>query len=403
MSTRKRVAVLGATGSIGASTLKILSQHPQRYDVVALSGFSRLPLLAELTAQYQPAAVAVPVGQTTDFIDILKAIWPEYQGLHIVEGEDGLAEIAGAADVDIVMAAIVGAAGLGSTLAAIRAGKRVLLANKESLVMAGELVMPLLQQTGAELLPVDSEHNAIFQCLPPAYQQAVVQGHTSSQLFPEIRKLLLTASGGPFRGWTAAQLAQVTPEQACQHPNWSMGRKISVDSATLMNKGLELIEACHLFGIPEARVEVVVHRQSVVHSLVQYVDGSVLAELGQPDMGTPIASALAWPERVATHVPDLDLFGLSQMDFEAPDESTFSCLKLAREAMRAGGTAPAILNASNEIAVQAFLDEKIGFHQIAAINAQVLADLNPEPVTELATVLSADQRARVVAQQLVTN
>lgn len=396
-----QVAVLGATGSIGEHTLRVLARHPQRYRIAALSGFSRLDELAELVRQHQPDMVAVPAGQVDAFADRLRQLQADLpQRISIVAGEQGLIEIAVEARIDVVMAAIVGAAGLGSTLAAVQAGKRVLLANKESLVMAGELVMPAVRQHQAELLPVDSEHNAIFQCLPPAYQQAVVQGRAGQPpAFAEIRKLLLTASGGPFRGWQPEQLATVTPEQACRHPNWSMGRKISVDSATLMNKGLELIEACHLFGLPEHRIEVVVHRQSVIHSLVQFVDGSVLAELGQPDMCTPIASALAWPQRIDAGVPDLDLFALGRLDFEQPDEETFACLKLARQAMQTGGTAPAILNAANEEAVAAFLQGQVGFHQIAAINAQVLADLPVQAVTELAGIQAADSQARQQAHR----
>ena len=287
---RQRVCVLGATGSIGDSTFKVLDLHPERYQVYAISGHQRLSKLMALVVRYQPAIVVVPDGQAAQLQQQLQqaglARLPE-----ILEGEAGLCAIAGHADVDVVMAAIVGAAGLAPTMAAAQAGKRILLANKESLVMSGELLMQAVRASGAVLLPVDSEHNAIFQCLPPT-------GHTQIQAGSGVAQILLTASGGPFRAWTAEQLAQATPAQACRHPNWSMGQKISVDSATLMNKGLELIEACHLFDLPEAKITVVVHPESIVHSMVQYVDGSTLAQLGRPDMCTPIAHALAWPDRI---------------------------------------------------------------------------------------------------------
>jgi 1-deoxy-D-xylulose-5-phosphate reductoisomerase len=284
------------------------------------------------------------------------------------------------------MAAIVGAAGLVPTMAAVKAGKKILLANKESLVMAGDLFMRAVAASGSVLLPIDSEHNAIFQCLPGDYKQAEQSG---------ISKLLLSASGGPFRGWSAGQMTEITPEQACAHPNWSMGRKISVDSATLMNKGLELIEACWLFNVSPSQIEVVVHPQSVIHSLVQYRDGSVLAQLGNPDMRTPIAHALAWPQRIESGVADLDLFEVARLDFEQPDMQSFPCLQLACDAASAGGDAPAILNAANEIAVQAFLDRRIGFTQIQQVVDNTLSGLDISEPDSLDGVQESDQKARI--------
>ncbi len=390
------VCVLGATGSIGDSTLKVLALHPQRYRVVALSGQTRLARLAELTAQFAPQQVAVPTGQTGAFLALLQAQsvpqpWPE-----VLEGEAGLCAMAADPAAPVVMAAIVGAAGLAPTLAAVRAGKRVLLANKEALVMAGSLFMQAVRQHGATLLPVDSEHNAIFQCLPADYfssAQCLHQGPSRAG----VRQILLTASGGPFRGWRHEQLQSVTPEQACRHPNWQMGRKISVDSATLINKGLELIEACHLFELPPERVTVVIHPQSVIHSMVQYVDGSTLAQLGRPDMCTPIAHALAWPERLDSGVADLDVFALARLDFEAPDEQVFAGLRLAREAMQAGGLMPAVFNAANEVAVEAFLNGQLGFCQIPVLIESVLTQFSSGTADTLSAILAADQHARVLA------
>jgi 1-deoxy-D-xylulose-5-phosphate reductoisomerase len=304
-------------------------------------------------------------------------------------GKAALVEVAEASEVDVVMSAIVGAAALLPTLAAVRAGKRVLLANKEALVMSGALFMEAVSASGSTLLPIDSEHNAIFQCLPSEHR-AGLERHGVSQL-------LLTASGGPFRGWSPEALAAVTPDQACAHPNWSMGRKISVDSATMMNKGLELIEACWLFDALPDQIQVVVHPQSVIHSMVAYTDGSVIAQLGNPDMRTPIAYGLAWPERIDAGVEALDLFALARLDFETPDEAAFPCLGLARAAMTAGGTAPAILNAANEVAVEAFLAGRLGFTAIGGLVARVLESSEVSAVTDLATVLEADARARRTA------
>lgn len=312
----------------------------------------------------------------------------------VLHGEAGLCEVSAASDVDTVMAAIVGAAGLPPTLAAVRAGKKVLLANKESLVMSGGLFMQAVREHAAVLLPIDSEHNAIFQCLPGNYAQGLAE--------VGVRRILLTASGGPFRETPLQALAEVTPEQACAHPNWSMGRKISVDSATMANKGLELIEACWLFDARPAQVQVVVHPQSVIHSLVDYVDGSVLAQLGNPDMRTPIANALAWPERIDSGVSALDLFAIARLDFQAPDEARFPCLRLAREAAEAGGSAPALLNAANEVAVAAFLDRRIRYTEIASVIEAVLEQAPAQHLENLDAVFAADDRGRHLAGQWLT-
>ncbi|MDW5376323.1 1-deoxy-D-xylulose-5-phosphate reductoisomerase [Halomonas sp. HP20-15] len=381
---RQRVTVLGATGSIGVSTLDVLARHPDRYRVHALTAGHRREALLEQCLQHRPA-LAVLAAE-------LDAAWLrerlETAGLdtEVRAGETALAEAAEAAEVDVVMAAIVGAAGLLPTLAAVRAGKRVLLANKEALVMSGALFMDAVERHGATLLPIDSEHNAIYQCLPPGRRDGLGEAG--------VEQLLLTASGGPFRGWTAEQLRTVTPEQACAHPNWSMGRKISVDSATLMNKGLELIEACWLFAARPEQIQVVVHPQSVIHSMAAYSDGSVIAQLGNPDMRTPIAFGLAWPERIDAGVARLDLFEVARLDFEPPDEAAFPCLRLAREAMAAGGTAPAVLNAANEVAVEAFLEGRLAFTAIGEVVEAVLAAREVQPAHELDMILVEDARAR---------
>lgn len=389
MSHLQQVTVLGATGSIGLSTLDVIARHPERYQVFALSGFSRL---AELEAQcmiYRPRFAVVPQALAAGQLQAtLRAAGLATQVLH---GPEGLCQVAAHPDVDTVMAAIVGAAGLPPTLAAVEAGKKVLLANKEALVMSGALFMQAVKRSGAVLLPIDSEHNAIFQCLPGDYSRGLQQ--------VGVRRILLTASGGPFREMPLEQLHAVTPEQACAHPNWSMGRKISVDSASMMNKGLELIEACWLFDATPAQIEVVVHPQSVIHSLVDYVDGSVLAQLGNPDMRTPITHALAWPERIDSGVAPLDLFAIARLDFQAPDEQRFPCLRLAREAAQAGGTAPAMLNAVNEVAVAAFLERRIRFPEIARMIEDVLHTEPALAVESLDAVLAADGRARDLAQQ----
>lgn len=389
MSHLQQVTVLGATGSIGLSTLDVIARHPERYQVFALSGFSRLAELEALCMIYRPRFAVVPQALAAAQLQAtLRAAGLATQVLH---GPEGLCQVAAHPDVDTVMAAIVGAAGLPPTLAAVEAGKKVLLANKEALVMSGALFMQAVKRSGAVLLPIDSEHNAIFQCLPGDYSRGLQQ--------VGVRRILLTASGGPFREMPLEQLHAVTPEQACAHPNWSMGRKISVDSASMMNKGLELIEACWLFDATPAQIEVVVHPQSVIHSLVDYVDGSVLAQLGNPDMRTPITHALAWPERIDSGVAPLDLFAIARLDFQAPDEQRFPCLRLAREAAQAGGTAPAMLNAVNEVAVAAFLERRIRFPEIARMIEDVLHTEPALAVESLDAVLAADGRARDLAEQ----
>ncbi|WP_165667379.1 1-deoxy-D-xylulose-5-phosphate reductoisomerase [Metapseudomonas otitidis] len=394
MSRPLRVSVLGGTGSIGLSTLDVIARHPLRYEVFAISGFSRLAELQTLCMRHRPRFAVVPDAPAARVLQ--EALVVAGLGTQVLSGEAGLCEVAAHPDVDTVMAAIVGAAGLRPTLAAVEAGKRVLLANKEALVMSGALFIQAVRRHGAVLLPIDSEHNAIFQCLPGDYGRGLAQ--------VGVRRILLTASGGPFRETPLEALDNVTPEQACAHPNWSMGRKISVDSASMMNKGLELIEACWLFDAAPSQVEVVIHPQSVIHSLVDYVDGSVLAQLGNPDMRTPIAHALAWPERVDSGVAPLDLFRIGRLDFQEPDEGRFPCLRLARLAAEAGGSAPAMLNAANEVAVAAFLERRIRFTEIASIIDQVLNREAALAVESLDAVVEADARARAAAQQwLVRN
>ncbi|EXE63746.1 1-deoxy-D-xylulose-5-phosphate reductoisomerase [Acinetobacter pittii] len=391
------VCILGVTGSIGQSTLKILNQHPDKYSVFAISAHSRISELVDICKQFQPKVVVVPKQK----VDELAALFvkSELQNIEILTDQEGLVSIASHPDVDVVMAAIVGAAGLLPTLAAVKAGKRVLLANKEALVMSGEIMMQAARDHQALLLPVDSEHNAIFQSLPHNYLDAERNGQPQQG----VSRILLTASGGPFLNHSLEQLEKVTPAQACKHPNWSMGQKISVDSATLMNKGLELIEACHLFSISEHFVTVVVHPQSIIHSMVQYVDGSTLAQMGNPDMCTPIAHALAWPERLQTNVPALDLFEYSQLNFQAPDIQKFPALDLARQAMRAGGLAPTILNAANEVAVAAFLKEQIGFTNIPQVVEHTLQKLENSVADNIESILNKDEVARHVAQQYISS
>ncbi|EKT4523523.1 1-deoxy-D-xylulose-5-phosphate reductoisomerase [Pseudomonas putida] len=389
MSHPQRITVLGATGSIGLSTLDVIARHPERYQVFALSGYSRLDELLALCERHRPAYAVVPSAEAA--ARLRDGLAGAGCTTEVLEGEAGLCQVASAPEVDAVMAAIVGAAGLRPTLAAVEAGKKVLLANKEALVMSGALFMGAVRRSGAVLLPIDSEHNAIFQCLPVDHARGLAQ--------VGVRRILLTASGGPFRETPVAALADVTPEQACAHPNWSMGRKISVDSASMMNKGLELIEACWLFDAAPAKVEVVVHPQSVIHSLVDYVDGSVLAQLGNPDMRTPIANALAWPERIDSGVAPLDLFAIARLDFQAPDEQRFPCLRLARQAAEAGNSAPAVLNAANEVAVEAFLQRRIRFPEIAGMIEQVLDQEPVVPLPSLEAVFAADQRARELSRE----
>jgi 1-deoxy-D-xylulose-5-phosphate reductoisomerase len=385
------VAVLGSTGSVGASTLDVLARHPQRFRLVALAANTNAPKLARQIQAFHPqyAALADPRALP----QLRELLGDSAPGTRLLAGSGALEEIACEREVSCVMAAIVGAAGLSSTLAAARAGKRLLLANKESLVMAGPLLMAAVRASGATLLPIDSEHNAIFQCLPPG----AVPGRAPAGL----RRVLLTASGGPFRDLPREALADVTPEAACAHPNWVMGRKISVDSATLMNKGLELIEACLLFGLEPSQVDILVHPQSIVHSLVEYVDGSVLAQLGAPDMRTPIAHALAWPERIGSGVEFLDLLKAGRLDFRAPDLERFRCLALAQAAARAGGLHPVVLNAANEVAVQAFLERRLNFPGIAAVIEAVMERVGGGAPGALSDVLAADAEGRQRARERI--
>lgn len=387
MSQPQQITVLGATGSIGLSTLDVIARHPDRYQAFALSGFSRLQELEQLCRTHRPQFAVTPDEASAAALQ--RALRAADVPTEVLAGAQALCDVAAHAEVDAVMAAIVGAAGLQPTLAAVEAGKKVLLANKEALVMSGDLFIQAVRRSGAVLLPIDSEHNAIFQCLPGDYARGL--GAVG------VRRILLTASGGPFRETPLAELEQVSPEQACAHPNWSMGRKISVDSASMMNKGLELIEACWLFDAKPAQIEVVIHPQSVIHSLVDYVDGSVLAQLGNPDMRTPIAHALAWPQRIDSGVAPLDLFAVARLDFQRPDEQRFPCLRLARQAAEVGGSAPALLNAANEVAVAAFLDRRIRFPEIARIIDEVLNLEAAVAVESLDAVLAADARARVLA------
>ena len=403
-----RLTILGSTGSIGLNTLDVVRRHPERYRIAALCAHTQIDRLFEQCLEFRPDFAVVRDDELAAELATRLAA-AGCAGIRVEYGAEALTRMASLKDVDSVMVAIVGAAGLPPALAAAQAGasqvdptgpgaaqagKRVLLANKESLVMAGALFMRAVRESGAVLLPVDSEHNAIFQSLPRDY---------SSNLSAHgVVSLLLTASGGPFHGMDQTVLARVTPEQACAHPKWAMGRKISVDSATLMNKGLEVIEAHWLFNIPPEKIEVVVHPQSIIHSLVRYVDGSVLAELGNPDMRTPIAHALAYPERIDSGVAALDLFSVGALSFERPDAERFPCLGLAYRALKLGGSGPAILNAANEAAVAAFLDRRISFNAIPAIIAAALDTLPVKAVDTLADALAADAQARGFAEQVIT-
>ncbi len=389
----RRIAVLGATGSIGTSALDVIARHPQRFRASVLSANSNVEALVALCRRFRPD-IAI-IAQESLYPGLKTALARAGLETQALAGTRALAEAAASSHCDTVVAAIVGAAGLESTLAAAHAGKRILLANKESIVVAGELLMQAVAASGAELLPVDSEHNAIFQCLPPPAIGAAAH--------PAIHRLVLTASGGPFRGWRREQLEAVTPDMACAHPNWSMGRKISVDSATLMNKGLELIEARWLFDAAPGRISVVVHPQSIVHSLVQYVDGSTLAQLGNPDMRTALAFGLAWPERIDAGVEALDLVRVAQLDFQEPDETAFPCLRLAREALHEGPAATTILNAANEIAVSAFLQGQLRFLGIAAVLDATLSRLHERNAPDLPSLLALDAQARRLALDLISS
>jgi 1-deoxy-D-xylulose-5-phosphate reductoisomerase len=385
------VAILGSTGSVGENTLDVISRHPDRFRVVALGAHRNVEKLAEQCQRF--AVPYAALADATAAARLTAALRARGAATQVLSGHDALVDIASLPEVDSVMAAIVGAAGLRSTLAAARAGKRLLLANKESLVMAGPLLMQIVRASGATLLPIDSEHNAVFQCLP--------HGAKCGEAPRGVKRILLTASGGPFLDTDHARLERVTPAEACAHPNWVMGRKISVDSATLMNKGLEFIEACLLFGVAPHQVEVLIHRESIVHSLVEYVDGSVLAQLGAPDMRTPIAHALAWPERVTSGVQSLDLIKVGQLRFEAPDLRRFPALALAQEAARAGGSRPASLNAANEVAVSAFLEGGLNFARIPTVIETVMATTSGGEIRDLEDVLAADAEARSRAAGLI--
>ena len=385
------ITVLGSTGSIGVSTLDVVARHPDRYRVFALTAHRQVETLLAQIRLHRPR-VAV-LGCAEDASRLQKLLRTEGLSCDVLSGPEALESVASASEVDTVMAAIVGAAGLKPALAAARAGKRVLLANKEALVMSGELFMEAVRQGGATLLPIDSEHNAIFQALPLNYA-----GDPSGA---GVSRILLTASGGPFRTLERSALAHVTPEQACSHPNWVMGRKISVDSATMMNKGLEVIEAYWLFDAAPELIQVVVHPQSVIHSMVQYVDGSVIAQLGNPDMRTPIAHALAFPERIDSGVAPLDLFSIGKLEFEEPDFERFPCLGLAYRALRSGGTAPAVMNAANEEAVSAFLDRSIDFLRISGLIDAALEQFPATAVSSLDEVLAADASARAFVRKLI--
>ncbi|EGW53495.1 1-deoxy-D-xylulose-5-phosphate reductoisomerase [Candidatus Endoriftia persephone] len=387
----KGLTILGSTGSIGVSTLDVVARHPERYRVVALTANHDVEGMLQQCQAFRPQVAVMADEASAEAL--AGRLRDESLNIEVLSGVVGLERVASMPEADYVMAAIVGAAGLLPALAAVRAGKRLLLANKEALVVSGHLFMEEARQHGAEILPIDSEHNAVFQCMPADFERGLAQ--------VGVKKILLTASGGPFRRSSLDELRAVTPEQACAHPNWEMGRKISVDSATMMNKGLEVIEACWLFRTSPEQVEVVLHPQSVIHSMVEYNDGSVLAQLGNPDMRIPIAHALAWPERIESGVGSLDLFAVARLDFEAPDTERFPCLRLAYQAIEAGGTAPAVLNAANEVAVARFLEGNLDFLGIPQVVEQTLNAFAVEPAETLELLLEQDHRAREYAEQVV--
>jgi 1-deoxy-D-xylulose-5-phosphate reductoisomerase len=386
----KNLTILGSTGSIGVSTLDVVARHPDKFSVTALSAHSKIDDLFKQCVQFKPKFAVVHDANNAELLN--KKIQQAGLAIEVLAGPAALERIAALPEVHAVMAAIVGAAGLQPTLAAARAGKTVMLANKEALVMSGDIMMNLVKQHGATILPIDSEHNAVFQSLPRNFAHGM---HKVG-----VQKIVLTASGGPFRQADAATLARVTPEQACAHPNWVMGRKISVDSATMMNKGLEVIEAHWLFDCSADKIDIVVHPQSVIHSMVQYTDGSVIAQLGNPDMRTPIAYALGYPERIDAGVDMLDLIKTSRLDFERCDRQRFPCVELSYQALKRGGTAPAILNAANEIAVEKFLDHQLAFNAIAKLIEATLERVTATPVHTLQDVLTADAEARRTATEL---
>jgi len=385
------VSVLGSTGSIGISTLDVIAQHPERYRAVGLAANTDVEGLFQQCERFQPTVVAM--ADEASAAELANRLASIGSSIEVLAGEAGVVAVAELTDAEMVMAAIVGAAGLTPTLAAVRKGKRILLANKESLVVAGDLFMREAKAHDASILPIDSEHNAVFQCMPQDFDQGLAA--------KGVKRILLTASGGPFRTWAKEQLQSVTPEQACAHPNWSMGRKISVDSATMMNKGLEVIEARWLFNATPEQIKVVVHPQSVVHSMVQYVDGSVLAQLGNPDMRTPIAHAMAWPERHGSGVASLDLFEIARLDFEEPDTQRFPCLRLAFDAVAAAGVAPTVLNAANEVAVDAFLNNKLAFVRIPEVIETILSQNIEGDLDSVDGLMAIDRAARSAAEQLL--
>lgn len=386
------VCILGATGSIGDSTLDVMARHLDDYRVVALTANTQVDKMAILCQRFKPNYAVMASTQAAELLE--QQLKESSIATEVLSGVDGLERVAALPEVDYVMAAIVGAAGLMPTLAAARAGKRVLLANKEALVMSGKLFMDEIHHSGAELLPIDSEHNAIFQSMPVDFSRGLAE--------TGVRRILLTASGGPFRTKTLDQLQSVTPEQAIAHPNWVMGRKISVDSASMMNKGLELIEACWLFDAKPDQVQVVIHPESMIHSMVEYVDGSVISQMGNPDMRIPIAHAMAWPQRMDSGDKGMNIFEVAQLNFEKPDEQRFPCLRLAREAIEAGGTSPAVLNAANEIAVDAFLDNRLPFLAIPKVIEQTLEQRTNRVADSLDVIFDEDEQARVLAAQFVS-
>lgn len=388
--SKQVLTILGATGSIGVSTLDVVGRHPDRYEIFALSAHRQVEKLAALCLQFRPK-IAVVAGESE--AQKLRALLSSAPDIEVLHGAVALEQIAAAPEVTTVVAAIVGGAGLGSSLAAARSGKRVLLANKEALVMAGDIFIKTLRDSGGVLLPIDSEHNAVFQSLPVGFDYGLK--HCG------VRKVILTASGGPFRNTPREALRNVTPDQACAHPNWAMGRKISVDSATMMNKGLEVIEASWIFGVGAERIDVLIHPESTIHSMVQYEDGAVLAELGNPDMRTPIAHVLAYPERIASGVNSLDLVKTGKLTFEAPDLERFPCLKLAYDALRAGKNASVTLNAANEEAVAAFLDGKLSFDRIPDVVAECLDSVPGMQLNSLEDILAADRIARQAAHRVL--
>jgi len=385
------VTILGSTGSIGVSTLDVIGRHADRFHVVALTAKSQVQRMLAQCKEFNPQFAVMLDHDAAERLS--SEVAREGLQVTVLSGIDGLEQVAHYEGSDYVVAAIVGAAGLRPAMAAAKAGKRILLANKEALVMAGRLFMDEVKNNNACLLPIDSEHNAIFQCMPPDFNRGLEK--------VGIRRILLTASGGPFRNTPTEQLKDVTPEQACAHPNWVMGKKISIDSATMMNKGLEVIEACWLFNTSPEYIQVVLHPQSVIHSMVEYTDGSVLAQLGNPDMRTPIAQALAWPDRFESGVESLDIFKVARLDFQPPDYHRFPCLKLAMQAISRGGSSTVVLNAANEIAVQSFMDGSIKFIEIANVIENSLSEIPVRPVDTLESVVELDQTAREVSKEYI--